>query len=134
MLRLSRICYDITRQATAAESLQKDDNLLDILDQRAELLARISDIGQGLETKVQDDRKTLTAIPPQQEEAVNNLIMELNQVMGLIRQADQELSSLLRGELGELGAVLAKLRRGHTALKRYAPYQISQPRCIDRKD
>jgi hypothetical protein len=133
MVRLSRICCDITRQAIAIESLQEDDRLDDVLDRRGELLSRISDIEQGLETDTQGERKVLSGIQSRDRKAAGLLLRDFDQSMRQLQQADLELHSKIKTELDDLGASLTRLRLGHTALKRYAPYHASEPRCIDRK-
>ena len=133
MVKLGRICCDITRQAIAIKSLQEDDHLHEVLDRRGELLSRISDIEQGLETDTQDKRKILSGIQSRDRKAAGLLLRDFDQSMRQLQQADLELHTKIKSELGDLDTSLARLRLGHTALKRYAPYHVSEPRCIDRK-
>ena len=133
MVKLYRKCYDITRKAAAGESLQDDNLLAEVLDQRAELLARISDIEQGLDTDNQSGQKIILGIPPQQMDAAGLLIRDLDHSMRELLKADGALHSKIATELVDLEGNLTRLRRGHSALKGYAPFRVGSPRCIDRK-
>ena len=133
MVRLYGLGLDLTRKALADKNLPGEDRLGELLHRRAEVLARISRLERGLETKTEGDRKYLAGLSQPEAEQAHGLVEDLRRAMTALAEADLNLKARLEDEMDQVGQELRRLRRGHSALKAYAPFRGGIAYYVDRQ-
>lgn len=133
MAKLYRRCLDLTNEVLAEGALSEHDRMAELLQRRTEILTRIRRLEGGLETRAEDGGKYILGVSGPETAQARKLLHDLEIVIAELVEADLSLKKRLEGELEQVGAKLKRLRRGHSALTAYAPFQGGEAYFVDRR-
>lgn len=129
MAKLYRRCLNLTNNALGEGTLPDHDRLAELLQRRTKVLTRI----KRLETRSEDGGRYILGVPGSETAQARKLLHDLESVITELVEADRSLKKRLEGELEQVGAKLKRLRRGHSALTAYAPFQGGEAYFVDRR-
>jgi len=133
MAKLYRRGLDLTNEVLAEGALSEHDRLTELLQRRTGILTRIRRLEGGGGTRAEDGGKYILGVSGPETAQVRKLLHDLEIVIAELVEADLSLKKRLEGELEQVGAKLKRLRRGHSALTAYAPFQGGDAYFIDRR-
>jgi len=133
MAKLYCRCLDLTNEVLAEGALSEPDRLAELLQRRTGILTRIKHLEGGLETRAEDDGNYILGVPGSETAQARKLLHDLEIVIAELVTADRSLKERLEGEFEQVGAKLKRLRRGHSALTAYAPFQGGDAYFVDRR-
>ena len=120
ILRLNRLCLDLTRKALDEKTPVSDDKLEALVKERSDIIKRLVDIESDLEKKNNDERDAPGEISGNAQ--VQGIVAELRGVIGDLIEADKKLKIKLESNLNQVKGELDRLGKGHRAIKAYTPY------------
>jgi cell division septum initiation protein DivIVA len=126
-LRLLKKVLDLTHQIDHALHAENPLPLVDLLDSRGKVLARIS--------RLAESTGSLRSGPAKEnkEGEMSALIEEIKTVHEKIAGLDQKIRVRLESEKDGVYRRMLSARHGHRALQGYAPHRMSIPRYYDKK-
>ncbi|MEW5722378.1 MAG: hypothetical protein AB1896_04695 [Thermodesulfobacteriota bacterium] len=127
---LYRRCLELTRKALAPDPAPGEQKLADLLRRRAVMFERIGDLEKVLESGFP---RGAWAKGPGVPSEVKVLVEEIQGLLASLLEADRRLGERLAGELAATGGEIRRLKKGHSALKGYAPFHGGRAFLVDRR-